>query len=162
METDLRLLVFFREMLQHSILRQLRAMARNGAPDGLPVARGIQLGGDGPVWPDDRAARHAVYVHHQIAERGQVRIAQRLRKRHAIELVHAVRLQLGGVGRGGIGGGHDGSGGELRDGDVVWMPISAEDIEGQHHLRTDAPQARDNLAYNLAWGRLIQVAVNVA
>ena len=56
---------------------------------------------------------------------------------------------------------HDGRGRQLRDGDVIRVPVRAERIERHDHLRPDAPYVAGDLLARLRRIDAIQLAIEI-
>jgi hypothetical protein len=70
--------------------------------------------------------------------------------------------QILSVGRVRAGGFNDGSGGQLGNGDVIWMPITPVRTERDDHMGLDAPQVFDDLCHHFGWVGLVQFAIEVS
>ena len=100
-------------------------------------------------------------MHDQVTKDELVDIQQVLRWCHVIHLRYAMGSQVPVVQRVGAGCFDDGSGGKLRNGDVIWMPIASVGPEGDDNIWLDAPQVPDDLCHDLGRVGLVQFAIEV-
>src|SRR5689334_10347721 len=142
-------------------------MATDCFPDGRPIGRGIDLGGHGPIGPRCGLPLNAVNQRRQFAKGGLIRLPLAISPRQVVQLCNAVRMQrlrlrsaIHTVSA--VGGAHGGGGRELRDGDVVRVPVGSLWTERNNHVGPNAPDMRNNFANGDRSLDLIDTAVRVA
>ncbi len=136
-------------------------MAGHCFPDRAPIGQGINLGGNLPLRPSRSAPLYPIDLHDQVTEDALVHIQQIPGWCQIIQLCNAMESQIPLVRRVGARRFDDGSGGTLRDGNMIWMPVASIGAEGDDHIRLHAPQVPGDLCHHFGWVGLVQLAINI-
>jgi len=136
-------------------------VAAHRAPDSGPIEQGVNRSRNLPIRPPCSAPLYPIDLHDEITKDELVDIQQVPDWCHIIQLRDAMGSQSPVVRRVGAGCFNDGSSGQLRDGNVIWMSVASIRPEGDDHIRLDAPQMSGDFCHDLSRMGLVQCAINV-
>src|SRR5438128_437688 len=148
-------------MLKRLVSRQLCPVATYRLPDGAPIVPGVNARCDSPVRPGDFTALRTINGHDQATEDRLVDLQQLLCCYHIVQLRDTMRSQVSEVQRVCVSSFDNGSSSELRNGNMVWVPIATVWSEGHYNVWLDTAEMSNELCDHFGWMALIQVAIDV-